>query len=423
MTRLDRAYENNVIPASYTKPFVILFYGDLCFQCFHVEPIWQRIMHELEPLGVGFATIHTQHENDLARKLGVNTLPYAIGVSDGVVKHYRDSQFTLVKMIEFIRRMLPRHLVPTVDDANYEQFLDGWTDNRARCIFVNNDRVVRLRYLLAAFKFKERVACAHLSIAAESTTGFVRRFGIDTKMDSLLVFNEYASRPIATLSLPELKTQLMNDVLEANKFLMLPRLASQTTFDQLCPAESIRSRRKLCVVLVTNNIPSHDIQREAMRSFIKQHMFSKDRFRFMYLFKEKQNDFVKALSVSSDAPESSVLHVVVLWRREPDRVLYEWLQHEWDATDEEKLNQTKTDLYMLLQKLLQNSEVLPNNAKVVALIDEHAHGLFGRIVKKILIMTDGMTDNITRKEILPALSVAFSIGFIVLIGYIMQYLV
>ena len=56
------------------------------------------------------------------------------------------------------------------------------------------------------------------------------------------------------------------------------------------------------------------------------------------------------------------------------------------------------------------------------IIDEQAHGLFDRIVKKILIMTDGMTNNITKREILPALSVAFSIGFIVLIGYIMQYL-
>ena len=54
---------------------------------------------------------------------------------------------------------------------------------------------------------------------------------------------------------------------------------------------------------------------------------------------------------------------------------------------------------------------------------EQAQGLYGRIVKKILTITDCLTENITKREILPALSVAFSIGFIILIGYIMQYLV
>lgn len=400
-------------------------------------------MLELEPLGMGFATVHSQHESGLARQLGVTSLPYVVGVADGIVKHFKENQLSLVKVIEFVRRMLPKHLIVPVDDLNYVEFLSGWTDNRVRCIFVNNEKIVRLRYLLLAFKFKERIACGHLSLSTDETTEFANRYGIDTKMDSLLIFNEYASRPIATLSSHELKTQLMNDVLESNKFLMLPRLSSQVNcigryacwacnlivitlqaaFDQLCPPESMRSRRKLCVVLITNNIPSHESEREAMRHFITEHAFAKDRFRFMYLYQEKQQDFVNALTVSSGSPDSAVLRVVVLWRREMDRVLYEWLPHQWDASDSNKLNETKTDLHILLSKLIQNSEVLPNNARVVALIDEQAHGIFGRIVKRILIMTDGIGDNITRKEILPAISVALSIGFVILVGYIMQYLV
>ncbi|KAI1309437.1 DnaJ -like protein subfamily C member 16 [Halotydeus destructor] len=418
-----KAYENNIIPASYTSPQLVLFYGDLCFPCFHAEPIWQRILLELEPLGVNFATIHSQHENELARKLGVNSLPYIVGIVEGNVKHFKEDQLSLVKVIEFVRRMLPKQLVVSVDDSSYETFLSGWQDNRIRCLFVNSDKVIRLRYLLTAFMFRERVACAHLSISGEAAREFTGRYGIDIKMDSLLIFNEYISRPIATLSALELKSQLMNDVLEANKFLTLPRLSSQMTFDQLCPAENVRARRKLCVVLITNNIPEHEVQREAMRQFINSNVFAKDRFRFMYLYDEKQGDFVKALAISEDSPKSPVLHVVVLWRREVDRVLFEWLPHKWDATNEDEFNETKADLFTLLTKLQKNSEILPNNAKVVALIDEQAHGLFGRIVKKILILTDGLGENITRKEILPAMSVALSVGFVVLIGYIMQYLV
>ncbi|RWS13866.1 DnaJ-like protein subfamily C member 16, partial [Dinothrombium tinctorium] len=418
-----KAYENKVLPQSQSQPFIILFYGDLCFPCFHAEPVWQKIYQELEPLGVGFATIHSQHESGLARKIGVNSLPYIIGIVDGVVRHYKDDQLSLLRMIEFIRRILPKNLVTSLNDLTYEQFLEQWGDNRIRALFINSDNVVKMRYLLTAFYFKERVACGHISLNEMETAEFVHRFNIDPKMSSMLVFNEDISRPIATLSAPELKPQTMKDVLESNKFLLLPRLSSQMLFDQLCPTETLRTRRRLCVVLITNNVPEHEPQRAAMRSFIKEYSFNKDRFRFMYLFHEKQKEFVKALSYGSGSPETPVLHVVVLWRREHDRVLYEWLPSMWDTSDPQKLNQTKNELYSLLSKLIKNTEVLPNKAQVVALIDEQAHGLFGRIVKKILVMTDGIGDNITKKEVLPVLSVALSIGFIILIGYIIQHLV
>ncbi len=194
-------------------------------------------------------------------------------------------------------------------------------------------------------------------------------------------------------------------------------------FDQLCPTESVRSRRRLCIVLVTNNIPEHEPKREAMRVFMRESNYPKERFRFMYLFQEKQPEFVKALSVGLRPSETTTLHVVVLWRKEHDRVFYEWLANGWDMSDNLKLNESKLNLSNLLTKLVQNTETFSNDAKVVALIDESVHGLFGKIVKKILIITDNLSDNITRKEVLPAVSIILSISFIVFIGYIMAYLV
>jgi len=194
-------------------------------------------------------------------------------------------------------------------------------------------------------------------------------------------------------------------------------------FDQLCPTESVRSRRPLCIVLVTNNIPEHEPTREAMREFMRENDYPKERFRFMYLFEEKQPEFVKALSVGLRTPETKALHVVVLWRREHDRVFYEWLTNGWDMTDKKKLNESKVNLGNLLTKLVQNTETFSNDAKVVELIDESVQGLFGKIVKKILIITDNLSDNITRKEVLPAVSIVLSISFIIFIGYIMAYLV
>ncbi|CAG2121141.1 unnamed protein product, partial [Medioppia subpectinata] len=246
MTITARAYENNVIPASHSRPYLILFYGDLCFACLQMETYWQKIVTDLEPLGVGFATIHSQHESKLARKLSVQTLPYIMSLVEGEPRAYREPQISLPNIVEFIRRSLPKDLVQEVTDSNYEQFLNGWHDNRVRTLFVTEESNIRLRYQLIAYEFRERIAFAHVT-GNEASRQILTRYRVDPKMNSMLIFNEDITRTTATLSVFELKPQLMRDVLESNKFLLLPRLASQAMFDQLCPTESVRSRRRLCV--------------------------------------------------------------------------------------------------------------------------------------------------------------------------------
>lgn len=206
---------------------MILFYGDLCFACATVESVWHKITLELEPLGIGFATIHSKHESALARKIGIDELPYIIGIVDGVVRHYKESQLNLLKIVEFINRILPRNLVTQANDENYESFLSGWTDNRVRVLFVNSDKNVKLRYLTTAFYFRERVVCGHVNTKDDKSQKIISRYGIDPKMDSMLIFNEDISRPIASLAATELKPQIIRDVLHTNKFLLLPRLTSQ----------------------------------------------------------------------------------------------------------------------------------------------------------------------------------------------------
>ncbi len=180
----------------------------------------------MEPLGVGFATIHSQHESNLARKIGVQSLPYIISIVDGQIKQLKEEHISLAKIIEFIRQSLPKDLVIEVDDDNYVEFLNGWHDNRVRTLFINEDHIIKLRFLLVAFQFRDRIAFAHVT-ADENANEIMNRYRVDHKMNSMLIFNEDISRTTATLTVSELKPQLMRDVLESNKFLLLPRLASQ----------------------------------------------------------------------------------------------------------------------------------------------------------------------------------------------------
>lgn len=184
-------------------------------------------MGDLEALGINFATVHSQHENVLARKLGVRSLPHIISLVDGDVRPFRGDDVSYNILVDFIARALPKDLIVEVNDQNYVTFLTGWRDNKVRVLFVSEDSKVKLNYRLVAFYFRERIAFGY--VKADHTSRQLReRYRVtDAKMSSMLIFNEDISRSVATLSVSDLKTQLMKDVLDSNKYLFLPRITSQ----------------------------------------------------------------------------------------------------------------------------------------------------------------------------------------------------
>ena len=95
---------------------------------------FSRLVEELEPVGFGIATVHTEHEKELTRKIGARELPHMVMLLDGKVIHYKDPQFSAVKALEFIRRKFPYKMVEIVDDSNVDAFLNGWMDNRVRVL-------------------------------------------------------------------------------------------------------------------------------------------------------------------------------------------------------------------------------------------------------------------------------------------------
>lgn len=71
---------------------------------------------------------------------------------------------------------------------------------------------------------------------------------------------------------------------------------SQTLLDSLCPPEWAKPRKRLCVVLVSENTPYHDSPRQALRQFAQESSYSSDRVRFTYIFRERQSEFINALT-------------------------------------------------------------------------------------------------------------------------------
>lgn len=52
-----RTFSHTLLERSYFQPILIFAYSGYCQLCFHLEPIWQSVVNDLEPLGevsIGF---------------------------------------------------------------------------------------------------------------------------------------------------------------------------------------------------------------------------------------------------------------------------------------------------------------------------------------------------------------------------------
>jgi hypothetical protein len=80
--------------------------------------------------------------------------------------------------------------------------------------------------------------------------------------------------------------------------------------------------------------------------------------------------------------------------------------------------------YQIFNYVLKNNLSYINLTKFLQeLIDEHAQGMVGRLLNKIFLTTEYLRDNVTKEQLLPALSVLGTVIFIVVAGYFMAYLV
>lgn len=53
------------------------------------------------------------------------------------------------------------------------------------------------------------------------------RYKVHPSLDTVLLFNEDMARPVASVSMSDIPTQLLNNVIATNQYLALPRLSSQ----------------------------------------------------------------------------------------------------------------------------------------------------------------------------------------------------
>lgn len=411
-----RKYEKQIVPKSSLTPFLVFFYTDWCFPCLQAIPQFRKMMDTFEPLGISFAAIHSGHEFSLARRLSIHGLPCLVLILDGNPYVFKDI-FDLSKVIEFIRQKMPYKLVPEIKEDDLEEFLNGWEDNKVRgLIFQPKDAVkLKLRYYVAAYHFRYRVAFGYVD-----SEEIGKKFQVPPDMDTVLLFNENTTRPMTSVSMKDIPSSTLKHIISSNQYLTLPRLSSQEVFEGLCPCEWHRPRKKLCVILVTEESSKHNPHREALRIFARTTQFKVDKVRFAYIYHGKQMDFVNSLLPEGQNVEP-MLRIVIIWRRDVSHVKYEWLNDKWESNYD--YNDSFHSLDLSIARLLKTNEALSYEGFIKALFNEHATGIWGRIFTRVVAFIDSVYDGLRKEQILPLASVVGTLLFIILLGYLMAYLV
>ncbi|KAF2355455.1 hypothetical protein FHG87_013792 [Trinorchestia longiramus] len=386
--------------------------------------------------------VHAGREVELARKIGVTTVPYLIMLLDGHPFHYREPSLSMASSLDFIRGRFSTKLVQRLNDANVDEFLGGWADNRVRVVIFGHLDVIRLRYLTVAWEFRQRAAIGYIQMGLRTTEATVSRYSVSAKVDTLLVFREDASTPAASVAMADLPYATMHDIILSHQYLMLPRLSSQSVFEGLCPVSSSRSRRHFCAVLFTENSPRDDEARAALRQYALERQpshtmrdashRSDPRYRhlvnYAYIFQEKQAHFVNALVGVSATPSEVHQHVAILWRSDSRRIKFTWVPKRWDADEtlpsddpHSRFNSSSAVLTDSMERLLTTDTALPYETELQELFDEHAHGILWRILTRLSHWHEALWMSLSKDDLYMVFSMLATVVLIIGVGFLMHY--
>ncbi|XP_062581123.1 dnaJ homolog subfamily C member 16-like [Saccostrea cucullata] len=412
-----RVYETKILPDSHQKPYVLYAYAEFCYECVHLEPVLEKLFKELEFVGIGMGTFHAGKAQRLAVELRTTRVPRIMAVLNGRVTDFR-GRVTLHNLRQFVRGLFPNKLIQPINDGNIDDFLSGWEDNRMRGIFFSPKEEISALFLAPAFYYKSFVTFGHVNTNSDDVYKILRKFNLHSGHKSLLMFNEDSQSPVASLSMQQMSRSTIDEVIESNKFLLLPRISSQTYFEQLCPAELKAKRKKLCVVLITKK--SEENERTKFRRYLQKSSFlNHERVRFTYMYEETQANIIKTLNENEESDSSGAeKNVVIIWRVEKNHLSYEWLKNA--LTKDSDMHDLQKELEMRVKQLLNSDESLTYRTILPEFHNEHALHLLVRIFHRFQHWGERLWLFVTSMDPVTVLTLFMAIAMVFGMGYFMS---
>ncbi|CAD5210104.1 unnamed protein product [Bursaphelenchus xylophilus] len=416
-------YIHSVLEQSYYKPYIIFAYSTYCMSCFTLQSYWTDAVNDLEALGYGVGTVNYIFDGNLFEKLRIGRLPSLLVLVEGKVVHYRGNyaDLTARTIRMFARDAIPNTFMMRVNNySGLKRFLDQWQNtNKPSVLFLGASKEPRLRYLLLAMRYSHFARFGYVNALDNSNDVREMKIALDIRCDScenVIVFKENPENgEIARLqgSGSQFTTEQLNEFMEKNKFLVFPRISSMSYMDQLCPVSS-RSQRHFCFIFPVENFEGKFLN--SIRDFVNQNsgFLEKHRVKVVQISNKAQSDFMKHFEKPGhlDSEHKSFL---VVWRHEYVKAKYVWIP----INPSSSISRLKSEV----EKVFRGDVRITELANVAKLIDEFEPSFFTKFSRHVVRMALTLWFHLTKEDILPIVSVIGTMLFILVVGYLLNYMI
>ncbi|KAJ7393494.1 sub C, member 16 [Desmophyllum pertusum] len=378
-----RAYYKAVLPESYEKPYLIEIISDWCFACAQIEETWEEASNSMKKVGVGIGIINANRSPRLVDALGAGRVPTIIGVINGRVIFFSDS-VTVQGLKDFVIALFPNGLIEKVTVKNVDSFLTTGVSNKPSVILFSPKPLPSLLYHLVAFSNYKQQSFGFVSLTDSSGEPVRKRFRVDSKEPTVLIFKDDVAVPEVVVMASELTSGKLREVAEAHKYLHFPRLSSRSLFDGLCPEERFRSQRRLCVILFTKQ-GQHEKEKLVLKLLATDKKYlSQKRVKFFYLYEgiqgELLDEFKDGRKDDRCADNSTAAKMIILWnkgRKQSDTTGFQ----EAGVCQKLRSQLTKTRLTVMLDDLLSGEGKITLHCRIPLIYNEHAPGLISALFR------------------------------------------
>ncbi|XP_030835079.1 dnaJ homolog subfamily C member 16-like isoform X1 [Strongylocentrotus purpuratus] len=378
--------QDGILPQSTDKPYLIFVTGSFCFNCMNIERMWSDITPEIESWGVGVGSVNIDSDRRLASVLGIRHRPAIAGIINGQVTDYGQGSVTLKAMRDFVDRLLPSSLIQEVHNNNYEDFFANfYNENKPRVLLYSRNRDIPIIFKVGAFAFREHQTFGFTSAKYSNTDGVLKHVGVQHRTGKVLVFKENIKESVDMVEEKHMTLEALTHLLNYNKYLYLPRLSSQTLFEEMCPETPNLVGRKLCVIQITKATPEHEPFRASFRDMVMSTPSWPHEAKMTYMLFENQEQVAAAM----EGLMVEVLHAVpvaIVWRQRGNQIRHAWLPDGWEGQD---ITMERRGIKEFLYRLNDGTSKFAHKGILPQFNDENAPAW---PIRKFRELTQKMTD-------------------------------
>ncbi|ESN95091.1 hypothetical protein HELRODRAFT_193633 [Helobdella robusta] len=312
-------YESVILPESTHKPFFIYAYTDFCFKCMEVAQVWQQFVLDLEKLGLGIGTMNANSNPSLSRQLMLRSVPsITVVINRKLIKFNKNFELTADSLTSFL--------------------LDQ-SDSKVKVVMLDNRKQMCLRFVVATFAYKEFISSAYLNIdnipRDHAVQSFLRKHKIVRGQENMLIFKEGEElEPVNQFTMSEISHKMMKEMIESNKFPLVPRIKNKQTFDHVCPVTNLK---KYCILLLLKDSSDYEnfatsFQQYSIKNLqpkVASSSSSGVAINFGYLYADVQSQLVSIVSNGEGPEDNDRRKILAMHRRANKDTRYTILPAGW----------------------------------------------------------------------------------------------